>query len=254
MIVAETLAAENLRHGFFTRAGGHSTGIYESLNAGLGTGDDTETVLKNRAEVAAHLRIAPHMLVSPYQHHSADVAIAADPWDAASRPKADAVVTKVPGLAVAVTTADCTPVLFCDAVAGVVGAAHSGWKGALAGVLEETVNAMEALGAKKGRIQAAIGPTISQSAYEVGPEFFDRFLEVHNGYERFFRPSERDGHHQFDLPGFVGARLKDCGVARVEDLQICTYSDEARYFSYRRATHRGEVDYGCQIAAITIAD
>ncbi|MGI9482275.1 MAG: peptidoglycan editing factor PgeF [Hyphomicrobiales bacterium] len=254
MIIADVLASDNVRHGFFTRQGGHSKGLYESLNAGLGTNDVIATVMRNRVEVASQMGVEPQALISPYQYHSANVAIALEPWDVANRPKADAVVAAKPGIALAVTTADCTPVLFSEPEAGIVGAAHSGWKGALGGVSEQTLKMMEALGAKRERICAAIGPTISQEAYEVGPEFFAFFVEEDAAYERFFVPSVRENHYQFDLPGFVEARLKDCGVGQVENMKICTYGDEERFFSYRRTTHRGEPDYGCQISAITLIE
>ncbi len=255
MIEAESLkAGANVRHGFFTREGGHSTGIYTSLNTGLGSDDERETVMQNRTVIADSLGVPVSRLIAPYQHHSADAVIATEAWPAQHGPKADAVVTATPGLAISINTADCTPILFSDAKAGVIGAAHAGWKGAIGGVIKWTVSAMEEAGAARANICAAIGPTISQSAYEVGPEFQARFVEEDPQFARFFVPSERDTHFMFDLPGFVELRLKEAEVGTVENLKICTYSDEQRFFSYRRTTHRKEPDYGRQLSAIVISD
>ena len=252
MISVTSLASDTISHGFFTREGGHSTGIYEGLNTGLGSRDDRDSVLKNRAHAAQSLGTEPDMLVTPFQHHSADVINVVEPWTPENWPKADAVVTKVPGIAIAVNTADCTPVLFADEGAGVIAAAHAGWKGAIGGVTDETISSMEALGAKRENIAAAIGPTISQNAYEVGPEFHARFVEDEDDNARFFVRSQKDGHFMFDLPGYVEMRLKRAGLTQVENTNLCTYSDEARFFSYRRTTHRGEPDYGRQLTAITL--
>lgn len=253
-LTSDALSAfPRIRHGFFTREGGVSEGIYASLNCGVGSQDDRSAVGENRARVAAALGVAPGRLATPHQIHS-DVAVIVDePWQAGEGPKADAVVTARPGLAVGVGTADCGPVLFADGEAGVVGAAHSGWKGAFTGILEATLDAMESLGGRRERIVAVLGPTISRAAYEVGPEFHARFLDAGAGNARFFEPSGRDGHHLFDLPAYIGARLTAGGVARFEDLALCTYADEARFFSYRRTTHRGEPDYGRLLHAIAIA-
>lgn len=253
MIEAESLKAmSGIRHGFFTRQGGHSSGIYASLNTGLGSDDDRETVLKNRETVANALGVSGDRLCSPYQIHSADAVIVDDPWPADHGPKADAVVCAKPGIAVAVNTADCTPVLFADPKAGVVAAAHAGWKGAIGGVLKWTVEAMIETGATRQNITAAIGPTISQAAYEVGPEFKARFVEENDSYARFFIPSEQEGHHMFDLPAFVELRLEEAGVDSVQNTALCTYGDEERFFSYRRKTHRDEEDYGRQLSAIAL--
>ncbi len=253
MIEADSLkSASGVRHGFFTRQNGHSSGIYASLNTGLGSDDDRETVMKNREAVANMLGVSGDRLVTPYQIHSPDAVIVDEPWPAQHGPKADAVVAARPGIAVAVNTADCTPVLFADPKAGVVAAAHAGWKGALSGVLKWTVAAMEEAGASRQNISAAIGPTISQEAYEVGPEFKERFVAEDESYARFFIPSERDGHHMFDLPAFVELRLEEAGVGEIENLNLCTYADETRFFSYRRKTHRGEADYGRQLSAIVL--
>ncbi len=253
MITVDMLASDTVRHGFFTREGGYSTGIYAGLNTGLGSRDDRDTVLKNRSHAAASLGVSHEMLVTPYQHHSADVITVTKPWEPENWPKADALVTKTPGIAIAVNTADCTPVLFSDPDAGVIGAAHAGWKGAVGGVTDQTIVAMEALGAERGNIRAAIGPVISQTAYEVGPEFHARFVEEDPSNARFFVPSERETHFQFDLPAYVETRLRAAGLEHVENTGLCTYADEARFFSYRRTTHRGEPDYGRQLTAIALS-
>jgi purine-nucleoside/S-methyl-5'-thioadenosine phosphorylase / adenosine deaminase len=254
MIHAPSLASPNIRHAFFTRAGGVSSGIYESLNGGIGSKDAPENVRENRMRMAAALGVAPTHLVSCYQIHSPDVIVATEPWTRENSPRADAIVTRVAGLAVGVGTADCGPVLFADAEAGVVGAAHAGWKGALTGVLEATVAAMEKLGAERARIAAAIGPLIRQPNYEVGQEFVDRFTAADQANDRFFVAASRPGHAMFDLPGFIKSRLERAGIASVEDLGLCTYADPARFFSYRRTTHRGEPDYGRHINAIAIVE
>ncbi len=241
-----------VRHGWFTREGGVSTGIYGSLNTGLGSADERNRVLENRGRIAEALGVARGMMVTCYQVHSPDVVHATDPWDPADNPKADALVTDRPGLAIAVSSADCGPVLFADAEAGVVGAAHSGWKGAFTGVLEATVEAMERLGAKRERIAATVGPMISGAAYEVGPEFVARFREAGEDVARWFRPSATEGHAMFDLPAYIVHRLTRAGVARVSDLALCTYADETRFFSYRRMTHRGEPDYGRHLSGIVL--
>ncbi len=241
-----------VRHGWFTREGGVSTGIYGSLNTGLGSADERERVLENRARIAEALGVARGMMVTCYQVHSPEVVHAIEPWDPADNPKADALVTDRPGLAIAVSSADCGPVLFADADAGVVGAAHSGWKGAFTGVLEATVEAMERLGARRERIAATVGPMISGAAYEVGPEFVARFRDAGEDVARWFRPSEAAGHAMFDLPAYIVHRLTRAGVGQVSDLALCTYADETRFFSYRRMTHRGEADYGRHLSGIVL--
>lgn len=254
MIEATCLAGlDAVRHGFFTRRGGVSEGVYASLNCGAGSRDRPEDVRENRARVLAALGAEPGRLAAPYQVHSAQAVVALQPWPRGEAPKADAVVTDRRGLAVAVLTADCAPVLFCDPQAGVVAAAHAGWKGALAGVLEATVAAMEGLGARPGRITAALGPAIAQAAYEVGEEFALRFLAADGANERYFARPQAAGLPRFDLPAFAADRLTAAGVGRVESLGICTYGDESRFYSYRRATHRREPDYGRQISAILLA-
>jgi YfiH family protein len=244
-------ALPKIRHAFFTRQGGVSEGIYASLNGGIGSSDEPERVQENRRRMAEALSIAPDALISVYQVHSPDAVLVEGPWGP-ERPKADAMVTKVPGLALAITTADCGPVLFADAESGVIGAAHAGWRGAVTGVLESTLEAMERLGAQRSRIVAVLGPTISQAAYEVGPDFIQRFVEEAPGHERFLQPGKKPGHAMFDLPGFIGARLNAAGIEAFTDLRLCTYSDEERFFSYRRTTHRKEPDYGRLISAITL--
>jgi YfiH family protein len=253
---ADSLAAlGDIRHGFFTRAGGVSDGIYASLNGGLGSNDAPANVAANRARMAAALGVSPERFVTCYQIHSPEVVVAEEPWTRESAPRADAVVTRVPGLAVGVTTADCGPVLLADAEAGVVGAAHAGWKGALGGVVEAALAAMERLGARRARIVAALGPMIRQQNYEVGPELEARFRAADPANARFFLPSPgRPGHSLFDLPGYVAARLAGAGVGEVEDLGACTYAEPERFFSYRRATHRGEGDYGRHVNAIALAE
>lgn len=245
-----TGALDGIAHGFFTRRGGVSGGIYAGLNCGPGSRDDAGDVAENRGRVAAHLGVAPERLVSLHQVHSAEVVRAgAEPWSA--RPRADAMVSDTPGAGLGVLTADCAPVLFADGEAGVVGAAHAGWKGALGGVLEATLEAMEALGAARESVTAVIGPTISIRAYEVGPEFLDRFLDADPDYDRFFAGGTGD-RVQFDLPGFALHRLRAAGVGRAEWTGHCTYSDRERFYSYRRATHAGEADYGRLISVIRL--
>ena len=251
MIHAPSLAFPNIRHAFFTREGGVSQGIYQSLNGGIGSRDAPDCVRENRARMAAALGVAPTHLVTCYQIHSPDVIVAETPWTRENSPRADAIVTRVPGLAIGVTTADCGPILFADAEAGVAGAAHAGWKGALIGVLEATIAAMEKLGARRGRIRAALGPLIRQPNYEVGAEFVERFRGADGANEKFFAPASRPGHALFDLPGYITARLERADIG-VEDLGLCTYADPARFFSYRRATHRAEPDYGRHVNAIAI--
>lgn len=235
-------------HGFFTREGGVSEGIYAGLNGGQGSKDTTEAVTENRRRIREHL--GAEALVSVWQVHSPDAVSVVGPWEA-ERPKADAMVTDRPGVAIAVLTADCTPVLFSDLEAGVVGAAHAGWKGALGGVLEATLARMEELGADRSRVQAGVGPVISQRAYEVGPEFVERFLDEDRDWARFFAGGQGD-RSMFDLPGFCLMRLRAAGVGGAEWTGHCTYSDDRRFYSYRRACHREEPDYGRLVAAIMV--
>ena len=242
-----------IRHGFFTREGGVSEGLYASLNGGPGSDDAPEKVAENRARMASSLGVAPERLLTAYQIHSPDVVTVEQPWPSQERPRADALVTRTPGLAIGVTTADCGPVLFADGTARVIGAAHAGWRGALTGVLDATVEAMEECGASRDRMIAVLGPTIRQPNYEVGPEFVDRFDAADAGNASFFKPSSKPGHALFDLPGYIAARLAAAGIRRFEDLRCCTYADEGRFYSFRRSTHRHERDYGRHINAITLA-
>lgn len=253
LIQSEALSRDpRIRHAFFTREGGASEGLYASLNGGLGSGDDRARVLENRARMAERVGVAPDALLSVHQIHSPDVVVVEEPWAPDARPKADAMATDRPGIALAILTADCGPVLFADAEAGVIGAAHAGWRGALAGVLEATVAAMERLGARRDRIAAVLGPTISQPAYEVGAELRDAVVAEDRTAERFFAAGAREGKFQFDLPGYIGARLARAGVGAAHDLARCTYRQEDLFYSYRRATHRGEPDYGRLVSAIAL--
>jgi polyphenol oxidase len=252
MIESPLLAAiPGLRHAFFSREGGVSSGIYAALNGGVGSHDDPRHVAENRRRMAEQMGVAPQRLLTAFQVHSPDVAVATTPWDTATRPKADAIVTRTPGLAIGVTAADCGPVLLADARARVIAAAHSGWKGALAGIVESTVAAMEKLGADRSHIVAAIGPLIRQQSYEVGNEFVERFLEQEAESALFFLPARREGHAMFDLAGFIRKRLEQARVLVIDDIGIDTYSDE-RFFSYRRSVHRSEADYGRHVHAIVL--
>lgn len=254
-VQATALAAlPRVRHAFFTREGGVSTGIYTSLNGGQGSRDDPAHVKENRRRMAAFLEVPDSHLISCYQIHSAEAVIVDQPWTRDDAPRADAMVTRTPGLALGVTIADCGPVLMADNEAGVVAATHSGWKGAFTGVLETTIERMETLGAARARIVTAIGPLIRQQSYEVGSEFVTRFHDADHKNIRFFAPSEREHHSLFDLPGYIAMRLKKAGVGTVEDLCLDTYSEEERFFSYRRSTHRNEPDYGRLVAAIALKE
>ncbi len=249
---ASTLdAIDAIRHGFFTREGGVSDGIYASLNCGFGSGDKTENVAANRARVADAVGLPYRALLTVYQVHSADVVTVTADWRPEDAPKADAMVTREPGIGLGILAADCAPVLFADRAVGVVGAAHAGWKGALGGVIEATLDRMIELGAERSRIAAAVGPCIARDSYEVGGEFRDRFLAASTGYDRFFAAGRREAHYQFDLTGFVRSRLESAGLTAVEALDRDTYSDET-LFSYRRATHRQEGDYGRNLSVIAL--
>jgi YfiH family protein len=244
-------AVPGVRHAFFTREGGVSGGIYGSLNGGVGSSDDPARVEENRRRMAERLGVTPDRFLSVWQTHSPDVVITTGPWQGEERPKADAIVTRTEGIAIGATAADCGPVLFVDPEARVIGAAHAGWKGALSGVLESTIAAMERLGAERGRLVAAIGPLIRQSSYEVGGEFVERFIEVDAEHALFFIPSVRAGHSMFDLAGFIRMRLEKSGVLLIDDTGADTYSDE-RFFSYRRSVHRREPDYGRHVHSIVL--
>jgi YfiH family protein len=252
MIKASSLALTGIRHAFFTRSGGVSAGLYASLNGGIGSHDTAENVAENRARMAAALGVEPDRFLTAFQIHSPDVVVAETPWTSDTRPRADAIVTRMRALAIGVTTADCGPVLFADPQAHVIGAAHAGWRGALAGVIEATVEAMERLGAARGHIRAAVGPMIRQANYEVGPDLIARFGAEDRASNRFFAPAPRPGHALFDLGGYIAARLKRAGVGQIEDLGLCTYADANQFFSYRRTTHRAEADYGRHVNAIAL--
>ncbi|MDX8481404.1 peptidoglycan editing factor PgeF [Mesorhizobium sp. VK24D] len=242
--------AQGIRHGYFTRIGGVSGGIYRGLNIGTGSSDDQALVAENRRRVADWMGVPADHLLTAHQVHSPDVVIARQPF-ASPRPKADAIVTDRPGIAVGASTADCGPVLFADAEARVIGAAHAGWKGAFTGVLENTVAMMEGLGARRDRIVAVLGPSIGPDNYEVGPEFVARFVEADAGNQRYFRPSANPGHSMFDLNRYTVDRLRGAGVI-AEGLGRCTYAEEELFYSYRRTTHRKEADYGRQVSAIVL--
>jgi YfiH family protein len=244
-------AIPGMRHAFFTREGGVSGEIYESLNGGLGSNDDPANVLENRRRMAEQMGVEPANFISVHQVHSPDAVVATGPWPDDTRPRADAIVTRTEGIAIGVTAADCGPILFADAGARVIGAAHAGWKGALTGVVESTIEAMEKLGADRGGIVAAIGPLIRQHSYEVGGEFVERFLDADGDNKSFFIPSVRSGHAMFDLAGFIRMRLENAGVLMIDDIGVDTYSDP-RFYSYRRSVHRNEPDYGRHVHAIAL--
>ncbi len=251
---ASLSALDGIRHAFFTREGGVSGGIYASLNSGVGSSDDPDHVTENRARMAQALGVDAERLITAFQIHSPHVVVADEPWGVETRPKADAIVTRTPGLAIGVSTADCGPLLFADPQARVIGAAHAGWRGAFSGVIEGTVAAMENLGAERSRISVALGPLIRQNNYEVSQSFVDEFLRADETHARFFAPAARDGHAMFDLPGFIASRLEQSGVGSFEDIGICTYADPERFYSYRRSVHRSEPDYGRHVNAIVLAD
>jgi YfiH family protein len=249
VLTAPTLAGlPGIAHGFFGRAGGVSNGLYESLNCGPGSSDEPQSVAENRRR--AKMTLGAPELNTLYQVHSAKAVIVDRPWS--GPPQADAMVTREKGIALGILSADCAPILFADAEAQVIGAAHAGWKGALSGIVESAISALEQLGARRTRIAAAIGPCISQANYEVTDDFRARFVEAEAANVRLFAPGLRAGHHQFDLEAFVAQRLKNAGVDNVSRLSRCTYAHEAEFFSFRRATHRGEKDYGREISAIVL--
>jgi len=241
-----------VQHGFFSRVGGVSSGIYSGLNVGLGSDDNPEFIRENRSRVSGWFGLAPDRLTTLHQVHSPDVHVATAE-NRAERPKCDGVVTCYPGLAIGVLTADCGPVLFADAKKGIIGAAHAGWRGALDGVLENTIAAMERLGAERDAIIASLGPSISSLNYEVGPEFVARFTQADPDNEKWFSPSSRQNHAMFDLRGYTVSRLEAAGVT-ADMIDACTYADEKAWFSFRRTTHLGEPDYGRQISAIAMTE
>lgn len=255
MLQAASIAAlPGIRHAFFTRNGGVSQGVYDSLNGGVGSSDAPEHVAENRSRMALSLGVRPERFLTLYQIHSPDVIVVDEPWSPDSRPRADALVTRVPDLAIGVSTADCGPLLFADSEARVVGAAHAGWRGAFTGIIEQTIAAMEKLGASRDNIAIALGPTIRQTNYEVGPEFVARFLAADIDNTRFFADAEREGHAMFDLTGYIASRVEQAGIVNFEDLGLCTYAEPERFFSFRRATHQSEPDYGRHINAIALRE
>ena len=249
-LTAPALAADGIRHGFFTRNGGVSGGIYATLNAGRGSDDRAEHVAANRERIAAAMGVSVHALVSMNQIHSADVMTLTAPPE--GRPKVDGLVTDRPGIALGVLHADCAPVLFADMKHRVIGGCHAGWRGAIGGVLEATLDAMAALGADRASTVVAIGPTIGPRSYEVGPDFPAPVIAANPAAARHFTPAAHPGHHMFDLPGYIVMRLEAAGAGQVENMALDTYADAERFFSYRRTTHRGEADYGRMLAAIAL--
>jgi len=247
-------ALSGISHGYFTRQGGASSGIYASLNCGIGSADDSELVRANRAAAATALGVSPEALASPYQVHGTAVATLDQPWATGQPPRCDGLVTDRPGVMIAIGTADCGPVLFADGKAGVIGAAHAGWRGALAGVLEATIEAMVDKGARRSRIVATLGPTISAANYEVGDTMMEEFRAADAANQQWFSPAQREGHAMFDLPGYIVARLEASGIGHAAALNLCTDGNPDRFFSYRRTTHRGETDYGRMLAAIVLRE
>ena len=243
-----------IAHGFFSRRGGVSTGLYDSLNGGYGSRDDPAAVRENRERAVAALGHKAREVASAYQVHSRRVVAVEAPWAPRAGPEADGMVTARRGVPLGILTADCAPVLFADAAAGIVGAAHAGWRGAISGIIEETVAAMAARGARADRIHAAIGPAIGPESYEVGAEFPQPFLDRDAGNERFFRPAPRAGHYLFDLPGYVARVLEGLGLAGVSVLARDTYAEAGDFFSYRRTCHDGGGDYGRNLSLIMLED
>ena len=246
------LGGPGILHGFFGRQGGVSSGIYSTLNCGVGSDDVRANVLHNRALLTRTLVNSDLPLITPYQIHSSRCVTVTGPWPRRTPEKCDALVTSTPGIVLAVGSADCGPVLFADTEGGVIGAAHAGWKGALGGVLESTIAQMEGLGARCNRITAVLGPAISRASYEVSAEFKETFLKHDPANAACFTEGAREGHFQFDLPSYIVSRLRACGLAKAEWTGQCTYLEETAFFSYRRTTHRKEPDYGRQLAAISI--
>src|SRR5437773_1345367 len=255
MITLKALDGEpSVRHAFFTREGGVSDGLFAALNCGFGSGDKVANVARNRALATSRLDLPPERLVSCHQVHGTTVLTVERPWRREDNPRADGMVTRVPGIALGILAADCAPVLFADPEARIVGAAHGGWRGALAGVMEATVAAMAARGARPERIRAGIGPCIGQASYEVGPEFAATFAAADPRRGGFFEPAPREGHFRFDLGGYIADRLARMGLAGIERAPHDTAAEEALFFSYRRACLRGESDYGRGLAAIAVVE
>jgi YfiH family protein len=252
MLRSGLLTAPGVAHAFFTREGGASQGVYASLNGGIGSNDDPRSVAENRRRMAEALGVRSSHLLVPYQIHSANVVVVSEPFAANERPRVDGLATRTRGLALGVTGADCGMILFNDAKAGVIGACHAGWKGALTGVLEKTLETMESLGAARADTSAVLGPTIGPASYEVGAEFVARFVDAAASNARFFQDSIRDGHSLFDLPAYIGMRLIGAGIGRFRNLGFDTYAMDDRFFSYRRSVHHREEDYGRLVSAIAL--
>lgn len=253
MIKAGALdAVSGVRHGFFTRQGGVSNGIYASLNGGLGSRDDARAVAENRRRAVARLGLGDAPLCTVHQCHGADCITVEAPWKRQAAPRADAMATDRPGVVLGVLSADCAPVIFADREARVIAIAHAGWKGALGGVIEAAVDAMTGLGAQRGNIAAAIGPSIGPQSYEVGAEFQAEFMAADAANDGYFSPASRAGHHLFDLAGYAAGRLQALGLGVVENLASDTYADAQRFFSYRRACHNGEGDYGRLLSLVAL--
>jgi len=243
-----------IHHGFFSRLGGVSTGLYRELNCGLGSNDDQKNIAENRRRVAAHLNVVPENFLNMYQIHSANVAVVEETWPTSKAPQVDAMVTSKTGIALSILTADCAPILFCDPENKVIAASHAGWKGALSGIIEQTIETMEKLGANRDKVRAAIGPCISQKNYEVGPEFKELFCTQNKLFINFFSPApdQNSDRFFFDLPGFVTSKLHQNGVNFINQLSICTYENYGKYFSFRKSTHLIEPDYGRNVSAIVL--
>tara|TARA_B100000315_G_scaffold209813_1_gene205760 strand:+ start:1759 stop:2526 length:768 start_codon:yes stop_codon:yes gene_type:complete len=254
IIIDDLTSNPAIRHGFFTREGGVSAGLYGSLNCGYGSDDQLENVTENRKRVVRELGVPDAELVTCYQQHTATALVVEEPWSPEDAPIADGMATRRPGLALGILTADCAPVLFADERAGVIGAAHGGWQGALDGIIEATLERMTELGASIGNIKAAIGPCIAQDSYEVGPEFHERFIKESAHNADYFQPSTKDGHHMFDLAGFVATRLRQVGVAGIGQTGYDTLQDEHLFYSYRRSVLQSEKDYGREISVIALAE
>lgn len=252
MLTSSVLNNSSFKHAFFTRENGVSKGIYEGLNCGAGSNDDPADVIENKRRAATVLGVPADSLFTLYQIHSAEVITIDGDTDPNTRVKADAMVSKTPGAALGILTADCVPILFADAANKVIGAAHSGWKGSLANISANVINAMTELGAQRENIRAAIGPAIQQNSYEVGPEFSAPFLKVDADNQQFFNPSVRDGHQMFDLTGFVKKQLEGENIQAVDLINRDTCSEEDLFFSYRRMYHKKEADYGRQLSAIAL--
>ena len=254
VIEASTLADVNVsRHAFFTREGGVSGGLYQSLNCGYGSDDDQANVTENRRRICNTLDLPAAALVTPYQIHGTNVVVVEKPWSHEVAPKADGLVTNTPGVALGILTADCAPVLFSDHDGGIIGACHAGWRGALDGIIDATLTAMDGLGAKRSQISAAIGPCIAQSSYQVGPEFREQFLAVDQNYDAYFNGDD-DNRYRFDLPGFVLDRLKAAGISDACWVGMDTCDVEQPFFSYRHSTHKKESDFGRGLSAITLSE